>query len=168
MIETSRLILRPFRPTDRTPLVRLLSDQAVMKFSVSGPKPADDVLDDLDDWTRFHVPGRPERWAVTTKRDDRFIGFCGFSDHLINREPLWELGYRLLPDAWGQGFATEAATACRDWFFGATRIDRFALMIDPANIASAHVAEKIGARYEFDADCYGIPVCVYIARRSRG
>ncbi|MGC1273613.1 MAG: GNAT family N-acetyltransferase [Planctomycetaceae bacterium] len=168
MIETSRLILRPFRPADRMPLVTLLSDQAVMQFSVSGPKPADDVLEDLDDWTRRHVLGRPERWAVTTRPDDRFIGFCGFSDHLINGEPFWELGYRLLPDTWGRGFATEAASACRDWFFAATQIDRFALMIDPANIASARVAEKLGAQYEFDADCYGVPVHVYIARRPHG
>lgn len=144
----------------------LLSDEAVMKFSVSGPKPAADILEDLDEWTRNHKPQEPQRWAVIGRSDGRFLGFCGFSFHRIEHELLWELGYRLFPDVWGCGFATEAATACRDWFFRVRSEDRFALMIDPANVASARVAEKIGARHEFDAVCYGIPVGIYIARRS--
>lgn len=154
MIETPRLRLRAFRAEDRGAIVRLLTDAEVMRFSVGGPKPIDDVLDDLEGWVRAHKPGRPERWAVTAKPADEAIGFCGFSHHPVNGEWVWELGYRLLPEAWGRGHATEAAAACRDWFFANARPDKFVLMIDSANGASARVAEKIGGRYEFDTVCY--------------
>ena len=68
MIETPRLTLRPFRPADRDAVVALLSDPEVMRFSMSGPKPADEILEDLDDWAAFHRPGRPERWAQRRSR----------------------------------------------------------------------------------------------------
>lgn len=146
--------------------VALLSDPEVMRFSVSGPKPPDDILDDLDGWILLHRPSRPERWAVTVKLSGDPLGFCGFSHHPVNGEPVWELGYRLLPSAWGRGFATEAATACRDWFFANRPEPKFVLMIDPANVASARVAQKIGARHEFDAVVYGVPVGIYVCRRE--
>ncbi|MBA3315976.1 MAG: GNAT family N-acetyltransferase [Planctomycetota bacterium] len=165
MIETPRLVLRPFRLTDRGALSALLSDPEVMRFSVSGPKPCHDIVDGLEEWVANHRPTNPERWAVTLQTSDECLGFCGFSFHPVAGEWVWELGYRLLPAIWGQGFATEAAAACRDWFFATTRHDKFVLMIDPANVASARVADKIGARYEFDADCYGMPVGIYAVRR---
>jgi RimJ/RimL family protein N-acetyltransferase len=71
----------------------------------------------------------------------------------------------LLPSVWGRGFATEASTACRDWFFARMNEEKFVLMIDPANVASARVAKKIGARHEFDAVCYGMHVGIYVVRR---
>jgi len=166
MIETPRLTLRPFRPTDLDAAVALLSDPQVMRFSVSGPKPIDDIADDLDAWVATHRPGRPERWAVTVKPSEQAIGFCGFSHHPVNGEPVWELGYRLLPHAWGKGFATEVAIACRDWFFANRPEPKFVLMIDPANVASANVAVKIGARHEFDAVVYGVPVGIYVCSRG--
>ena len=166
MIETPRLVLRPFRLTDRDALVALFSGPEVMRFSVSGPKPAHDILDDLDGWVAEHRPTNPERWAVTQRGSDECLGFCGFSFHPVAGEWVWELGYRLLPSVWGQGLATEAAVACRDWFFATTTHDKFVLMIDPANVASVRIAEKIGARYEFDADCYGLAVGIYISRRA--
>ena len=147
-------------------MAALLADEAVMRFSVSGPKPYDEVVEDLNAWVANHRPGTPERWAVTVKPRDDAIGFCGFSQHLVAGKLVWELGYRLLPSYWGRGYATEAAAACRDWFFGATRRDKFVLMVDPANVASARVAEKIGAAYEFDAVCYGMPVRIYVVRRN--
>jgi RimJ/RimL family protein N-acetyltransferase len=166
MIETPRLILRPFQEADWSGLAALLSNSKVMQFSVSGPKPIDDAVEDLGNWIRSRRPGRPERWAVTAKEDGTFLGFCGFSHHAVGGNWEWELGYRLLPSAWGRGFATEAAAACRDWLFANTTIDRFVLMIDPSNEASARVAEKIGARYEFDAVCYGVPVRIYVLRKG--
>lgn len=166
MIETPRLVLRTFLPADREAVVALLSDPEVMRYSVSGPKPADDILDDLDDWVTSHRPGQPERWAVTARPSEELIGFCGFSNHLVKGERVWELGYRLMPSAWGRGFATEAAVACRDWFFATRPEEKFVLMIDPANAASVRVAEKIGARYGFDAVCYGVRVGIYACRRA--
>lgn len=166
MIETPRLLIRPFRLTDEDALKKLLCDPKVMEFSVSGPKPYDEIADDLHDWVAKHQPGWPERWAIETHSTHACIGFCGFSFHRVVNEWVWELGYRLLPSEWGHGYATEAAAACRDWFFARMPYDKFVLMIDPANVTSARVAEKIGAQHEFDADCYGMHVAIYVARRA--
>lgn len=166
MIETPRLLLRPFRLSDKSPLTKLLTDPAVMQFSVSGPKPDVEIADDLHDWVANHRSGWPERWAVTKGSTGECIGFCGFSFHPVAQQWVWELGYRLLPAEWGRGYATEAAAACRDWFFANMPFDKFVLMIDPANVASARVAEKITAKHEFDTECYGMHVGIYVVRRT--
>ncbi len=53
--------------------------------------------------------------------------------------------------AWGKGYATEAASAVRDFAFGMLGIKRRIAMIDPANLASIRVATKIGMKYEKEA-----------------
>lgn len=166
MIETPRLLLRPFRLSDKDALTKLLTDPDVMQFSVSGPKPYEEILDGLHDWVANHQPDWPERWAIEKRSTGECVGFCGFSFHRVRKEWVWELGYRLLPAEWGRGYATEAAAACRDWFFATLPFDKFVLMIDPANIPSARVAEKITARYEFDAECYGMHVGIYVVRKA--
>ena len=166
MIETTRLRLRSFRLTDRDRLASLLCDAEVMRFSVSGPKPYEDVAEDLADWIDSQRPGAPARWAVTARPHDELVGFCGFSHHPVAGEFVWELGFRLLPECWGQGFATEAAAACRDWFFRNTHHKKFVLMIDAANLASRRVAQKIGAAHEFDAVCYGIKVQIHVVHAA--
>jgi RimJ/RimL family protein N-acetyltransferase len=55
-----------------------------------------------------------------------------------------ELGYRLARPAWSQGFATEAALACRDDAFYRAGLSELISLIDPANIRSQRVAEKVG------------------------
>ena len=59
-----------------------------------------------------------------------------------------ELGWTLARDAWGHGYATEAAIAVRDWAFRELRPPRLISMIFPANVRSQRVAEKIGERFE--------------------
>jgi RimJ/RimL family protein N-acetyltransferase len=77
------------------------------------------------------------------------IGYCGlFAFPDINGRPEIEIGYRLERAAWGNGYATEAACAVRDYAFAILQIPRLIALIDPANVASIRVAEKIGMRYE--------------------
>lgn len=97
------------------------------------------------------------------------IGYCG-----LTRSPgrcaagEAEVGFRLARAWWGRGFATEAAGAVRDHAFGPAGVDRLIALIDPANVASVRVAEKIGLRYERDVmlDGYDHPDHLYAADRS--
>jgi len=57
-----------------------------------------------------------------------------------------EIGYHIRRDLWGQGLATEAAQACRDYGFSQLGFDKLISLINPANIASRRVAEKNGMR----------------------
>ena len=88
-------------------------------------------------------------YAVVKKQDQHVIGYCGlffFPD--INGQPEVEIGYRLARSAWGQGYATAAASAVRDYAFHVLGIKRLIAMIDPSNVASIRVAQKIGMHFE--------------------
>lgn len=88
-------------------------------------------------------------YAVVERQYHNVIGYCGlffFPD--INGQPEVEIGYRLRRAAWGQGYATEAVRAIRDYAFYTLGMKRLIALIDPSNVASIRVAEKIGMRYE--------------------
>ena len=71
--------------------------------------------------------------------------------------PEPELAYSLAPHAWGQGFATEAAAAARDWAFARHGLRRLASFIMPGNVRSIRVAERLGAVREGELDVRGHP-----------
>ena len=71
---------------------------------------------------------------------------------------------------WGQGFATEAARAVRDYAFETLRLPRLVALIDPGNVRSIRVAERIGLRYDRDAmlEGYDHPDRLYSLNRPGG
>jgi RimJ/RimL family protein N-acetyltransferase len=85
-------------------------------------------------------------WACETMDGGGFIGSVGIFHPLD--WPEAEIIYSLDRPYWGQGFATEAATAARDWLFERFPFSRAASFIRPDNHASKRVAERLGAVYE--------------------
>ncbi len=75
--------------------------------------------------------------------------------------PEVEIGYLFLRKYWGQGLATEAAAACRDYGINRLGYTRLISLIDPANIASKRVAEKIGMAFEKETFMFNKEICVY-------
>jgi ribosomal-protein-alanine N-acetyltransferase len=107
-------------------------------------------------------------YAVVKRQDQNVIGYCGlFFFPEINGQPEVEIGYRLARSAWGKGYATEAAGAVRDYAFHILGIKRLIAMIDPSNVASIRVAEKLGMRYENEVmlEGYTHPDHVYVITR---
>jgi ribosomal-protein-alanine N-acetyltransferase len=90
------------------------------------------------------------------------VGLCGLIlwPEVDGREEL-EVAYILARGAWGRGLATEAAVAIRD--FGRSVVGRHDLvsMIYADNVASTHVAEKTGMRYEKDIELFGSRLRLY-------
>ena len=118
---------------------------------------------------RYHQTWGFGPYAVVEKRSQNVIGYCGlffFPD--VGGQPDVEVGYRLARSAWGQGYATEAAGAVRDFAFATLGIQRLIAIIDPSNIASIHVAEKIGMHYEKEVmlNDYTHPDHVYAITRA--
>ena len=104
-------------------------------------------------------------YAVVEQSSQNVIGYCGlFSFPDINGQPEVEIGYRMARSAWGKGYATEAVCTVRDFAFATLGIKRLIAMIDPSNVASIRVAEKIGMHYEKDIlfDGYTHPDHVYV------
>jgi len=168
IVETERLILRQFRISDRKAMNRVFGDAKVMHFG-DGPKTAQWV----HDWLCHRLQQYQQNsgigpWAVVEKAGSETIGYCGlFSFPDICGQPEIEIGYRLAWPYWGRGYATEAACAVRDYAFNTLGISRLIAMIDPHNIASIRVAEKIGMRYEKDVmfEGYTHPDRVYAIER---
>src|SRR5262249_48655537 len=83
-------------------------------------------------------------WAVTFKCSDEAIGDCGMVRHEVDGAMEKGIGWHLLREHWGQGYATEAAQASRDYAFTQLGVERLVAAIHPENYASRRVAEKIG------------------------
>lgn len=149
--ETDRLILRHFHIVDGEAMDRVFSDAEVMKYS-RGVESQEWVRS----WLRGCLEDYYQKWgfglrAVVEKNRRETIGFCGLSRFEdLGGKPETEIGYRLARAHWGRGFATEAARAVRDYGFGTLCLPRLISIIDPRNVASIRVTEKIGVRHEKD------------------
>jgi ribosomal-protein-alanine N-acetyltransferase len=157
-ITTRRLIIRPFTAADFEAIHAVWSDPEVM-----GPIPSK-AYDRGMSWARLTEKFSHQsqhgfsKWAVVDKDGGKVIGECGV--HYLDGGPDIELGYKLSPRYWGQGLAAEAAQACLDWAL-AERPERVVAIVDPANIRSARVLDKIGmvrdgtfSRLDHDWDFY--------------
>jgi RimJ/RimL family protein N-acetyltransferase len=164
-IETLRLRLRPFALTDLDALAAILADPEVMRYMPGGrPIPREQVARNL--------PARIERlardgfglWAVERQADARLIGQCGLF-HLDNT-PEIEVAYLLDRACWGQGLASEAASAALRYGFETLGLPRIVGVALPANGASCRVLEKIGLRFERPARHYDLDVAYYSLNRA--
>jgi len=132
------MALRWLRTSDSLPFLR---DPRVMWDFPSGmpwSEPAELIARSQESY-RTHGHG-----FFACERGSRVIGLCGILAQEIDGAVHKEVGYRFAFDAWGQGLATEAASACRDWAFVALAADHLVSIIRPDNAASRRVAEKNG------------------------
>ena len=107
VIETERLVLRPFLPEDAQCFYDLNKDQMVMKYT--GDRPFESVERSRDfilQYDQYQKTGYG-RWTVLRKSDMMKLGWCGLKYH--PNEDYTDLGYRLLRNHWNQGYATEAS-----------------------------------------------------------
>jgi RimJ/RimL family protein N-acetyltransferase len=93
------------------------------------------------------------------RESGRFLGRTGLKYWPQFEET--EVGWVLRPDAWGQGYATEAARACLDWAFTELGLPFVTAMIAPGNERSIRVAERIGMEPIREDELLGDPVVVY-------
>ena len=144
MIETERLVLRTWRDADRAPFAALNADPAVMQYLPATDRAASDA--GIERMRAAQAEAGHCFWALERREDGAFLGFCGL---MPAREPLneVEIGWRLVRDAWGHGYATEAAQASLAW--GWVNLDTPTIMAItvPDNIRSRAVMERIGMHY---------------------
>jgi RimJ/RimL family protein N-acetyltransferase len=161
MIDTERLILRPWREADRAPFAAMSADPEVMRHlgGVIDRAASDAVVDRL-----MACQAREGQcfWAIERRVDRALLGFCGLRRGGHQGTPVpdeLEIGWRLARFAWGQGFAREAAEAALAWGWANRRDARIAAWTVPANIASWRLMERLGMthREELDFDHPGFP-----------
>ena len=145
MLQTDRLILRPWREADREAYAALNADPEVMHDYPVLPERAwvDAKFDRYSVHFRDHGFGR---WVLQRKGDGVLLGYTGIL-------PTWpghpygegmEIGWRLVRSAWGQGYATEAAKAALADGFGRLGFDEVVAYTLETNLRSQAVAHRSG------------------------
>ena len=165
IIETARLFLREFVSEDLAALANVLCDHETMRFY---PMTFDEVA--AKEWIlrnqhRYATEGHG-LWAMGLKSRGEMIGDCGITQQDVDGESLLEIGYHLRRDMWGQGYATEAARACRDYGFAKLHAEFLISLVRPENLPSGRVAERNGMRVWKETMHAGLPHLVYRVRRS--
>jgi ribosomal-protein-alanine N-acetyltransferase len=152
MIETERLILRPWRDADRAPFAAMNADPRVMEFM---PTRLTREQSDrqVDRFIEMLASTGMTFYAVEERASGAFIGAEGlFPVGQLPFAPAVEIGWRLRPEAWGKGYASEAARAVLAHGFGPLGLDEIVAYTAALNIRSQRVMERIGMVRDAAAD----------------
>lgn len=158
VLQPPRLRLEPLDDRHFEGLHRLNRDPVVMRYITGRPDTLQDTQSMIDRvkarWAEFGYSW----WGFIRREDGELIG-SGCIQHL-NRDPEGplETGWRLRQDAWGQGYASEAARHMVGWAFETLTPELVCAVCQPPNVASATVMERLGMRYVglgrwYDMEC---------------
>ena len=141
-IETPRLLLRLPRIDDLDPWAEMMADAEAAKF-IGGVMPRSvswrGLMTMIGAW---HATGIG-MFSVVEKSSGRWVGRLG--PWMPEGWPGPEVGWALVRNCWGKGYATEGAEAATDWAFDHLKWSRVIHSIDPANVASQAVARRLGS-----------------------
>lgn len=161
VLETKRLLLRPYTTEDAGFFAELWADKEVVRYIGEGvtrtKREAEQGLQRIIDGYQsgFGLLG------VWNKEEKCLIGHAGLVKQEVEQQNEIELGYWLARRFWGQGFATEAALVLRDHAFYTKNLSRIISLIQPANTASIAVATRVGMKHDRDVQFRGLLVSVY-------
>ena len=173
-IETERLVLRLPRLEDAGAWGAATGDAEVMHYIGGSEGAASQSIERFLE--RWEANGFGQ-YAVERREDSAFLGRLGL---LVWDRRGWrrstlpeagdagevELGWALVRDHWGHGYATEAAAAVRDAAWADLGLDRLVSLIHPDNARSVRVAERLGARFEQDVESADVgPLQVWVYER---
>ena len=153
LIETDRIRLRRWEEKDNAPFAELNANPAVMTYlgqpltRAKGDAAIEAQLDLMD-------KGEPAFWAAALRENDALIGCIGvkrvtFEAHFT---PCYEIGWRLVQEHWGKGYATEGASAALRHAFANWDMTVIHSFTVHANIKSQAVMERIGMKHIEDGD----------------
>jgi RimJ/RimL family protein N-acetyltransferase len=144
-LETDRLLLRQWKPTDREPFAKLNADPHVMEFFPNTL--SREASDAFADRIQALIEKQSwDLWAVEIKNTQQFIGYVGL--HVPTYElpfnPCVEVGWRLAYEHWGKGYAPEAALVALKFGFESLNLTEIVSFTALGNVRSQRVMEKIG------------------------
>jgi [ribosomal protein S5]-alanine N-acetyltransferase len=153
-LETKRLLLRPMRESDLDALHRIFTDVYVMAAFHHPPF----TREQMRHWLQRNLDHQKEfgygLFSVILKETGELIGDCGLE--VMSDMGAAELGFDFHSAVWNQGYATEAATAVREYAFDVLKLPQLISLIRVGNLASKRVAEKVGMRLVEEFERYGI------------
>jgi ribosomal-protein-alanine N-acetyltransferase len=166
ILETPRMVLRHMELADVDNLLGIFSDPIAMRYY-----PGTKDRSETEGWIKWTLQRYEQHgiglWVAILKDSGAFAGQCGLVVQEVEGKEEVEIGYLFLRKLWGQGLATEAASACRDYGFTQLGHTRLISLIDPHNMASRRVAEKVGMRLEQQVHKWDKPILVYAIERPQ-
>lgn len=166
VLETERLLLRHIVNDDYEDLFRMNSDPIVMKYVGDGStRDRDQMVKELE-MLISHYTRKPGFgiWATVVKETDEFAGASGLVYY--DNTPEIEVGYRILPEHWNKGYATEASVGLLQYGFKTMNLAKIVSSAHVRNLASRRVMEKIGMSYVDDRFQYGCMQAFYEIRKA--
>lgn len=143
ILETERLFLREMNEEDYTALCRMLRNAEVM-YAYEHAFSAEEAWQWLYNQQRRYVEDGFGLWAVIHKKTGEMIGQCGITVQKLNDRRVPEIGYLFCKEFWHQGYATEAAAACKMHAFYKLGINEVFSIIRENNEPSINVALRNG------------------------
>jgi RimJ/RimL family protein N-acetyltransferase len=153
-VETERLVLREWCESDRDLFLAMCNSPVVMEH-LGGPATAEEIDAGI---ARIRACQREHGhcfWAIERRRDGAFLGFCGLKRANDPGLPIAgevEIGWRLREDAWGQGYAREAAEGTLAWGWANLDVSQIVAITVPANRRSRGLMERLGMVRRADLD----------------
>lgn len=174
ILETERLTLREMTKDDLPALCKILQDKEVM-YAYEHAFSDEEVADWLEQqFRRYHDDGFG-LWAVISKENGELIGQCGLTMQEIPGRRVVEVGYLFNKAYWHQGYATEAAIACKEYAFSVLGVSEVYSIIRDNNTASQNVAQRNGmevcgqfTKHYYDMDMPHLIFCVKNPHGSGG
>ena len=146
-LKSERLVLRQFNESDRKAFAEMNGNPEVMRFypATLNQLQSGEFLDAILQHWKEHGFGL---FAVTPTSSNKLIGYTGLKIPSFQAwfTPCVEIGWRFIPEAWGNGYATEAARACLEFGFTNIGLKRIVSFTTIANDKSEKVMERIGMK----------------------
>ena len=135
--------MREITQNDYKALSKILQDEKAM-YAYKGAFNEEETQGWLDKQIARYKEYGFGLWAVILKETDEMIGQCGLTMQPWNGEEVLEIGYLFQRAYWHQGYATEAAKACKEYAFTVLNADEVCSIIRDTNTASQNVALRTG------------------------
>lgn len=160
LLETNRLLIRPYQKKDFEEIEALLKDPLVMKFSLKGPIEKEEAKKYIQNFFVNPLKNKRGLWPLILKENKKIVGFAGFIEQEVGEKKEVELSYRLSPKYWGQGYAKEACLAiCK--YAHELKIRYLIAIVDPKNLSSMYLAKSIGFEFYQKWIHKGFNTCIY-------
>lgn len=160
ILQTERLYLRKFNEKDVENLLKITADEDVMRFFPSTMNRAE-TQKFLHQIIEAYERDGHSFWAAELKDANDFVGMVGLLSQQVDGINEIEIAYRVVKKYWRQGFASEAAQACRNYAFQKLKCSRLISLIGSNNVASKGVAKKLGMQFEKRSFKFGFELEVY-------
>lgn len=160
-LQTARTLLRPFSTNYAEEAFTWFGDPEVMKFTPSGPdESVDATLERIRHYLEHQAQYGFAKWIILERGSGKPIGDAG--PMYCSECRRFELGYRLSPNYWNKGLATEVASAWVQHGVQVFGLNDLMAFTHPDNLASVRVLEKVGFRFSHRAFLMRMPSRIFI------